>query len=166
MPNSPRRKSRGFPHTGTRSKPQGFCRGLSHPRRQPRIRTAPIRKRSVSRRTISPGFYPTPPIPRTVVVRIGCCSRTTKWGEGQLHQCRASEAEAQILRRRRGGADIFATRAEHGSFWPENFLSFPISNYRRRKPPEARVYRYHGWGRQNGDLSIDIAAGLTDSQGV
>ena len=82
------------------------------------------------------------------------------------HQCRASAAEAQILRRHRGGADIFATRAEHGSHWPENFLSFPISNHRRRKPPEARIYRYQWGARQNGDPSIDIAAGLTDSHGV
>jgi len=33
-------------------------------------------------------------------------------------------------------------------------------------PPEAMVYRYQGTAPQNGDLSIDIAVGLTDSHGV
>ena len=80
--------------------------------------------------------------------------------------CCESAPEAQFLRRHCGGADIFATRAEHVSHWPENFLSFPIFNHRRREPPEARIYRYQGPTRQNRDLSIDIAARLTDSGGV
>ena len=80
--------------------------------------------------------------------------------------CCESAPEAQFLRRHRGGADIFATRAEDGSHWPESFLSFPIFNHRRREPPEARIYRYQRRTRQNRDLSIDIAAGLADSDGV